>query len=208
MSSLILAAVERGKADGLMRSAKKAGSRGGTIVTARSVTSNSLLCVLGLGERSRELLVMMVDEDQYQPVWDAVVDSKHFSRGVASSFNASWDASSSSKAIEEREWDLLGVICNHGSSDDVLATIRKTASVGALVIEGRGTARGGDIPFFWAHLVAEKEVVLSFVPAARTASVVEALEQEKHLQRAGSGVAFSLPVKEIVSKIQRKRSLS
>ena len=49
-SSLFFAVVDRGKADGLIRSAQKAGSRGGTILSARAVTSNSLLCLLGLGD--------------------------------------------------------------------------------------------------------------------------------------------------------------
>lgn len=203
-SSLLFAVVDSGKADGLMRSAKKAGSRGGTILTARAVASNSLLCLLGLGDSRKEILMTMVDEPLIEPVWDGLVSSKHF-RGMAASFSASWDGSSNAPA-RDHEWDLLAIICNNGHGDDVIAAIRKIQPVGGLIIDGRGTAQWGDIPFFWAHLVPEKELVLAFVPAFSTDVVLDAVSALKSFRQEGSGIAFTLAAERI--EVKQKSSLS
>lgn len=203
-SSLLFAVVDEGKADGLMRSAKKAGSRGGTILTARSSASNSLLCLLGLGDSRKEILLTMVDEPAIDEVWDGLVNSKHF-RGTAAAFNASWDGDFAT-AITEHEWDLLAVICNNGHGDDILAAIRKIQPVGGLIVDGRGTAQAGDIPFFWAHLVPEKELVFAFVPAHTTAVVLDAVAALKSLKSEGSGIAFTLAAER--TTVRLKSSLS
>jgi len=203
-SSLFLAVVDRGKADGLMRSAKKAGSRGGTILSARAVTSNSLLCLLGLGDSRKEILMTMVDDTLIDPVWNGLVLSKHF-RGMAASFSASWDGSVG-EMPGRHEWDLVAVICNNGHGDDVIAAIRKIVPVGGLIIDGRGTAQWGDIPFFWAHLVPEKELVLAFVPASSTEAVLSAVSGLKSFIEEGSGIAFTLAAERI--EVKRKSSLS
>ncbi len=203
-SSLFLAVVDAGKADGLMRSAKKAGSRGGTILTARSVASNSLLCLLGLGDSRKEILLMMVDEPLIEAVWNGLVSSKHF-RGMVASFSASWDGSVGTPTVDH-EWDLVAIICNNGFGDDIIAAVRKIQPVGGLIIDGRGTAQWGDLPFFWAHLVPEKELVLAFVPAASTDVVLDSVSSLKSFKDAGSGIAFTLAAERIA--VKRRSSLS
>lgn len=205
-SNLFLAVVDKGKADGLMRSAKKAGSRGGTILTARAIASNSLLCLLGLGDSRKEILLTLVDEAERQSVWDGLVNSKHF-RGMAASFVASWEGPVDTQVVDQ-EWNLLAVICNNGLGDDILSAVRKIQPVGGLIVDGRGTAQLGDIPFFWAHLVPEKELVLAFVPATSTDAILQAVDKLKSLQAQGSGIAFTLPVVDIAVKKHKTSSVS
>jgi hypothetical protein len=194
-SSLFLAVVDSGKADGLMRSAKKAGSKGGTVLTARAITSSSLLCLLGLGDSRKEILLMMVDEPDLEQVWGALVGSKHF-KGTAAAFNASWEAREPI-STGEHTWDLLAVICNNGLGDDILTAVRRVEPVGGLIIDGRGTAQQEDVPFFWAHLVPEKELVLAFIPNGATQQVLTELSALKALQQEGSGIAFTLPALQV-----------
>ncbi len=203
-SSLLLAVVDSGKADGLMRSAKKAGSRGGTILTARAVASSSLLCLLGLGDSRKEVLLTMVDEPLIESVWNGLISSKHL-RGMAASFTASWDGSIEKTPVEH-EWDLVAIICNNGHGDDIIAAMRKIQRVGGLLIDGRGTAQWGDVPFFWAHLVPEKELVLAFVPATATDMVLDAVASLKSMKSEGSGIAFTLAAQRV--EVKRKSSVS
>lgn len=196
--SLLVAIVDRGKAEGLMASAKRAGSPGGTILTARAVDSNMVLNFLGLDEVRKEILLMMVSEKEKKPVWDAIVESK-YCKGIVASFAASWDASSS-LAPSTSEWDMVAVICNHGYGDDVLAAMRRIGHVGGFIIEGRGTAHEEDTPFFWVNLVPEKELVLSFVHAESTEEILEAIAALKILQPQGSGIAFSFKAEELITK--------
>lgn len=203
-SSLFFAVVDEGKADGLMRSVKKGGGRGGTILTARASASNSLLCLLGLGDSRKEILLSMVDEPLIEPVWNSLVNSKHF-RGTAASFAASWDGPSE-EPEGEHEWDLITIICNHGHGDDILAAVRKIQPVGGLIVDGRGTAQTWDIPFFWAHLVPEKEVVFVFVPAHATDVVLDAVSSLKSFKEEGSGIAFTLAAQR--TEVRQKSSIS
>lgn len=203
-SSLFFAVVDEGKADGLMRSVKKGGGRGGTILTARASASNSLLCLLGLGDSRKEILLSVVDEPLIEPVWDSLVNSKHF-RGTAASFAASWEGTAEER-VGEHEWDLVAIICNNGHGDDILAAVRKIQPVGGLIVDGRGTAQMWDIPFFWAHLVPEKELVLVFVPAHSTDVVLDAVAGLKSFREKGSGIAFTLAAQR--TEVKRKSSLS
>jgi DNA-binding protein YbaB len=71
-NTLLFAIVEEGKSDALMQVAKKAGSTGGTILTVRGTASSSLLCILGLGDSHKEILMTMVSDAVKDAVFKAI----------------------------------------------------------------------------------------------------------------------------------------
>jgi len=76
-NTLLFAIVEEGKSDALMQVAKKAGSTGGTILTGRGTASSSLLCILGLGDSHKEILMTMVSDAVKDEVFKAICNDHH-----------------------------------------------------------------------------------------------------------------------------------
>lgn len=195
ISTLLFAIVEEGKADALMQTAKRAGSTGGTILTGRGTASSSLLCLLGLGDSHKEILMTLVPETVKPIVWRALLDDRHV-HGILASVCASWDGPPSAPQ-KGGEWNLINVICNNGYSDDIMSAARKAGAGGGTIIDGRGTALPDDIAFFGSSLVAEKELLLMLVKQEHTQKILEAIADLSCMQKSGSGIAFTFAVQEV-----------
>ncbi len=196
MSSLLLAIVEEGKADVLMQLAKQSGSSGGTILRGRGTASSSLLCLLGLGDSEKEILLTLVDDAVKSAVWDSLSHAPH-TNGLLAAMPASREGSPDVSA--DLTWDLLQVISPGGYSDDIMAAARKAGAGGGTIVEGRGTATSDDIAFFSADLVPERELLLMLLKREQTGKVLASIERLPCLQESGAAIAFSVPVQEVVS---------
>jgi nitrogen regulatory protein PII len=75
-SLVIMAVVERGKADAVVAQAKKAGARGATIFYGRGTGEHESRKFLNIHiESSKELIIIICNQDAYQPIYDAVVQA-------------------------------------------------------------------------------------------------------------------------------------
>ena len=195
-NTLLFAIVEEGKADALMQTAKKAGSTGGTILIGRGTASSSLLCLLGLGDSHKEILMTLVSDAVKDAVWKAIASDRHV-HGILAAVSASWEGADPAPQ-KSGEWDLINVICSSGCGDDIMSAARKAGAGGGTIIDGRGTALPGDIAFFGSTLVAEKELLLMFVKRENTQNILSAIQGLSCMQKVGSGIAFTFAVQEVV----------
>ncbi|MEA4858841.1 MAG: hypothetical protein VB127_00045 [Sphaerochaeta sp.] len=109
-STLLLAITESGKADMLMSIAKKAGSTGGTVLNARGTASSSLLCVLGLGDSHKEILLTLVSDETKDAVFTAISHAPHI-KGLVSAIPTT---RSEQQKTSAEGWDLVNIICTKG----------------------------------------------------------------------------------------------
>ncbi|HPE94207.1 MULTISPECIES: P-II family nitrogen regulator [unclassified Sphaerochaeta] len=195
-NTLLFAIVEEGKSDALMQVAKKAGSTGGTILTGRGTASSSLLCILGLGDSHKEILMTMVSDAVKDAVFKAISNDRHV-HGVLAAVPASWDGEAS-PAPKTAEWDLVNVICTSGYADDIMTAARKAGASGGTIVNGRGTAKADDIAFYGSTLVPEKELLMMFVKREQTEKILASIAQLSCMQKSGSGIAFTFAVQEFI----------
>ena len=73
-----------------------------------------------------------------------------------------------------------------------------SASKRGTILNGRGTANKEAESFFHIAIQPEKEVVMILVSAEIKDAVLHALYQKAGLDTMGQGIAFSLPVDEVV----------
>ena len=128
---------------------------------------------------------------------------QHF-RGMAASFSASWDGSvGECRAAMGGTWWPSSATTPRRRR--VIAAIRKIVPVGGLIIDG-GAPPIERHPFFWAHLVPEKELVLALSrrPPPRPSSL--AVSGLKSFIEEGSGIAFTLAAERV--EVKKKSSLS
>ena len=94
--------------------------------------------------------------------------------------------------------EMIMCIVNAGFSETVMEAAKSAGARGGTILNGRGTANKEAESFFHIAIQPEKEVVMILVSAEIKDAVLHALYQKEGLDTMGQGIAFSLPVDEVV----------
>lgn len=94
--------------------------------------------------------------------------------------------------------EMIFCIVNDGYSEQVMNAARNVGARGGTVLHARGTANVGAEKIFGITIQPEKEIVMILVESGIKEDVLHALYKEAGLQTAGQGIAFSLPVEDVV----------
>lgn len=94
--------------------------------------------------------------------------------------------------------ELIICIVNNGFSDTVMDAAKDAGARGGTVLNARGTANKEAESFFHIAIQPEKEVVMILVPLNVKDAVLHALYEKAGLNTMGQGIAFSLPVDNVV----------
>ena len=207
---ILIAAVAHNKAAVVSDAAKAAGSSGGTVLYARSISPSGIANALGFGERKQDLVVILCAQENRVRIFDAVCDAcKRQRRGFGflcvveanvlvktGTITGGEGANDTDKGenMADSKQSLILVILNRGYADDAMAAARKAGAGGGTVINARGTAREDDAKFFGVHIVPEKEMLAIVVADEQKQAVLEAIRTLPCLQEPGSGIAFCAPV--------------
>ncbi len=98
----------------------------------------------------------------------------------------------------EFQHEVIFCIVNSGYSEAVMDAAKKVGARGGTIIKARGTAGKEAETFFHITIEPEKEIVMILVAKEIKDKVLRALYEEVGLDSAGQGIAFSLPVDEVV----------
>ena len=94
--------------------------------------------------------------------------------------------------------EMIVCIVNAGFSETVMEAAKSAGARGGTILNGRGPANKEAESFFHIAIQPEKEVVMILVSAEIKDAVLHALYQKAGLDTMGQGIAFSLPVDEVV----------
>jgi Uncharacterized homolog of the cytoplasmic domain of flagellar protein FhlB len=94
--------------------------------------------------------------------------------------------------------ECIVCIVNTGFSDAVMDAAREFGARGGTVIHGRGTVSREAERFFGISIQPDKELVLILVPHDLSDEILHALYRAVGLKTPGQGIAFSLPVDQVV----------
>ena len=209
---LLVAVIEKHKCDAAMKAARTAGAPGGTVLMGRGTAQNKWLRLLGLDDVEKELLYTLLPTRLVRPVMDALRSAPALSRtrgiiftiAVLEAVRPSGSAPVSSSPSQEDSmsdhrpepsgYELLSVIVNHGSADQVMDAARNAGATGGTVIHARGTARPDDASFFGITIVPEKELVMILSPTGKSERIMESIRASFKDAEPGSGIAFRTAV--------------
>lgn len=100
--------------------------------------------------------------------------------------------------MDSKKYELIICIVNTGFSEEVMDAAREVGVRGGTVIHARGTANKDAEAFFHITIQPEKEAVLMLVDDSIKDDVLHALYNKAGLNTNGQGIAFSLPVDNVV----------
>ena len=96
------------------------------------------------------------------------------------------------------KYEMILCIVNAGYSELVMDAAKEEGARGGTVIHARGTANKEAEEFFHIAIQPDKEIVLILVPAEIKDNVLHAIYRNAGLKSDGKGIAFSVPVDEVV----------
>ena len=94
--------------------------------------------------------------------------------------------------------EMIMCIVNAGFSETVMEAAKSAGARGGTILNSRGTANKEAESFFHIAIQPEKEVVMILVDKEIKDAVLHALYQKAGLDTMGQGIAFSLPVDDVV----------
>ena len=100
--------------------------------------------------------------------------------------------------MAEMKFELVICIVNAGFSQNVVEAARKAGARGGTILNDRGTANKEAESFFHIAIQPEKEIVMILVDTKIKDAVLHALYQKAGLDTMGQGIAFALPVDNVV----------
>jgi nitrogen regulatory protein PII len=95
-------------------------------------------------------------------------------------------------------YELIFVIVNTGYTDLVMGAAKGEGATGGTVLNGRGTGNEAMEKFFGITIQPEKEIVLILIPKTIKDAVLKAIYRDAGLDTRGQGIAFALPVDDVV----------
>ena len=202
---LLVSIVPHDSGELITNTAKSAGAAGGTIAMGRGTASNGVLQLLGLGDTSKDIVYIILEEEKCSTIKEALITAteskKHF--GVLFTLNVG-DFIKAGKANSEEEkiskgdesmaakdtYQMINVIVNKGYAEDAMAAARKAGASGGTIMGARGTAKEGDAAFFGMKIVPEKDMLMILVPSEKKDAIVQAIKELPCFAEAGSGIIF------------------
>lgn len=104
----------------------------------------------------------------------------------------------------EKQYENIICIVNSGFSDEVMSAAREVGAGGGTVFSARGTASKEAEKRFDIVIHPDKEVVIILVPTEIKEKVLRALYNKVGLDTPGQGIAFSLPVDDVIGLSEGK----
>ena len=95
-------------------------------------------------------------------------------------------------------YEMILCIVNAGFSELVMDAAKEEGARGGTVIHARGTANKEAEQFFHIAIQPDKEIVMILVPADIKDDVLHAVYKSAGLKSEGQGIAFSMPVDNVV----------
>ena len=105
----------------------------------------------------------------------------------------------------KEKYEMIMCIVNSGFSETVMSCARECGANGGTVIQGRGTAKDEVESAFNISIHPEKEIVMILVNKSIKDAVLHSLYKNIGLDSPGQGIAFTVPVDDVVGlKLQGK----
>ncbi len=98
----------------------------------------------------------------------------------------------------EFQHEVIFCIVNEGFSEQVMEAARRAGARGGTVLRARGTANIEAASVFGISISPQKEIVMILAPASIRNDILHALYSSCGLDTPGHGIAFALPVDDVV----------
>ena len=199
--------VDFGKGSKMVKEAKNLGAKGATLFLGRGTANSSLLDFLGLNEIRKEILIIIIEEELEDTLYDGL--NKKFSldkpnHGIAFSmslknciaYNYSKNIENPKmRGVEDMKHDAIFTIVDKGLSDEVIDAAKSAGAAGGTVIHGRGSGSKEKALLFNFEIEPEKDIILILSDVENTDIIVDSIGKKLEIDEPGKGIIFTMDVR-------------
>lgn len=187
---LLFTIVNRGQGEPFVNIARECGAVGATVFPAKGTATNTVLRMLGLGDTSKDVVLIVGDKELMGKIVEAAKADRKIN-GVCAVLGCNGDK------VMKNSWKMITIIVNSGYAEDVMETARKAGATGGTISHARGTApKDQEEHFMGITIVPEKEMIYILCESEKTNDIVEAISSMECLKEPGMGIVFTQDVKD------------
>ena len=98
----------------------------------------------------------------------------------------------------KNQFEMVFAIVNSGYTEDVMDAVKACGATGGTILNARGTANTEIEKFFGISISSEKELVMIIIAKEIKENVLKAIYEKVGLDTPGQGIAFTVPVDDVV----------
>lgn len=98
----------------------------------------------------------------------------------------------------ENQFEMVFAIVNSGYTEEVMDAVKACGATGGTILNARGTANTEIEKFFGISISSEKELVMIIIAKEIKENVLKAIYEKVGLDTPGQGIAFTVPVDDVV----------
>lgn len=95
-------------------------------------------------------------------------------------------------------------IVERGKAEKIVKAAKEAGATGATIFYGRGTGESEVKRFLNVHIEASKEIILILIEREKKNEILEAMVKAGELKKPGTGIIFTLPVKDLIGLHHRE----
>lgn len=215
---LLITIVDRGKGQEAADLLKRRGSLMHTILRGHGTARKELLDFLGLGETEKDVVFSAISaEVSSLALYKLNLNMNLHMPGGGIAFTIPITSVGSSRSLAylkgepkqsstpikeafkmEQGYELIVTIVNKGFTDQVMEAAEAAGARGGTVVHARSASQAEAAQFFGITIQPEKEVVLILTYQEQRSAIMQAIAKGVGMNTEGRGIAFSLPVDEVV----------
>ena len=199
---LICIIINLGLGSKLIKTAKRCGITGGTVLLARGTTNNRILNYMGLSDVRKEVAIFVCDKETANQTLEKINMEFKFCRpnnGIAfttsictsvGTRNYNCDNTQKKGGVNHTMYHVITIIVEKGKAEDVIDAATKAGSKGGTIINGRGSGIHETSKLFSMDIEPEKEIVIVLSEADKTEAIVSSINKDLKIDEPGNGIIY------------------
>ena len=201
-AELITVIVNQGWGSRILKSAKKSGAKGGTIILGKGTVRSKFFDFIGLNEVHKEVLYMIAEKNEaYRILAELNQEFEFAKRGHGIAYSTSVCQIVGSKNVvcanldeegerEQLNYQVITIIVDKGRAELAIEAAEAAGSKGGTILNARGAGIHEVSRVFAMDVEPEKEVVLILSESSSTDAIIESISRKLNIGERGNGIIF------------------
>lgn len=212
-NSIIVTIVNYGVASKILKTAKKIGATGGTILIGKGIIQSRVMKFLGIDETKKEIILNAVNKRIEKDFCKTISEKFEFKkknkgimfsldinemRGIKKDMNTETQNKNNETNNAKSNYEAVFVIVNRGNAKEVVEVATQNGANGGTILHGRGAGIYENSSLFSMAIEPEKEIILFLVQKEKISNMIKIIEKTMEIEKPGKGIIFTLPVNQTI----------
>ncbi len=206
-----------GSARKIVKFSKKHGMTGATVFYGKGTLKKSkLLELFDIVDIKKEIVLMLANKQMTKKVLPLLNEKFKFykpNHGIVLSINVSeiigshiLKSNKQVKEVKKHMYQAIITIVDKGLAEEVVIAARKAGSMGATIIEARGSGKHETSKLFNMDVEPEKEIILIISKTDQTNKITKMIKNDMHIDQEGKGIMFIQDINEVYGIDNHKKT--